>query len=364
MIRILVVDDSSVVRRAVLTALSNDPVLKVVATASDGQDAIEQLRRHPADIVITDLEMPRMDGLGLIAYLTQNYPHVPVLVLASAANPSRSTVAALAAGAVDYVTKPAGSNAGASVDAVAAALVPKIKLHASRRLGKRLSGVSSAPNEQDSLEAPAYTGPLKLREKLQTHNIDAVGVAVSTGGPQALTKFVAALPADLGVPMLIVQHMPAAFTKLLAERLDTQCVLPVREAAGGEVIGGKGELWIAPGGLHMLAERRGPRIQLALSDAAPEQSCKPAADVLLRSMAQVWGGNVLAVVMTGMGADGTAGTRHVIDAGGAAIAQDEPTSVVWGMPGSVARNGLVDSVLPLERLGREVVARVRQSRLR
>ena len=373
MIRVLVVDDSSTVRRIMLNALAGEPSVKVVATACDGVDAVEQVKSNEVDVVITDLEMPRMDGIGLISALGQSHKDLPVIVMSKAASTSRATVAALAAGAVDFVTKPGGDgdNGRMSAESLRDLLVPKIKLHAARRA--KTGAIASKPLERPtktgerpatitaSRHVPAGNGQLRPRNKQQ--RIDAVGIAISTGGPHALARFVADLPADLGVPVLVVQHMPPTFTQLLAERLDTACPLPVREAQGGEVLTGRGELWIAPGGKHLIAQRQGARVGLALNDGPSEQSCKPAADVLLRSMAQVWGQNVLCLVMTGMGADGTAGSRAIVDAGGAVMAQDEATSVVWGMPGSVVRAGLVDQVLPLEALARELTSRVRQGRM-
>lgn len=374
-IRVLVVDDSSTVRRIMLNALAGEPSVKVVATASDGVDAVEQVKANQVDVVITDLEMPRMDGIGLINALGQSHKDLPVIVMSKAASTSRATVAALAAGAVDFVTKPGGDgdNGRMSAESLRDLLVPKIKLHAARRARtatqtERAGNTPTKPGFKPggtttmlTRTAPAGTGQLRPRTKQQ--RIDAVGIAISTGGPHALARFVAELPADIGVPILVVQHMPPTFTQLLAERLDTTCALPVREAQGGEVLNGGGELWIAPGGKHLIAQRQGARIQLALNDGPPEQSCKPAADVLMRSMAQVWGQNLLGLVMTGMGADGTAGSRAIVDAGGCVMAQDEATSVVWGMPGSVVRAGLVDQVLPLDALARELTSRVRQGRL-
>lgn len=351
-IRVLVVDDSSVVRRTVLAALADESSLRVVATAVDGHDALEQMKRHTVDVVITDLEMPVMGGLELTGAIVAKYPKVPVIVLAGAAGTSRATVAALAAGAVDYVTKPAGADIDATTAALRQALVPKIQLHAARKAGIRHQSTALV-GESTRSAGHAHAAPVRTHRP--GTRIDAIGIAVSTGGPQALSQLVRDLPASLNVPILIVQHMPATFTRQLAERLATHCPLDVREAAGGEIIAGKGAVYIAPGGQHLVAEKTGTTIRLRLDDSPPEQSCKPSADVLLRSMAAVWGANMMCVVMTGMGQDGTLGGRAVADAGGLVLAQDEASSVVWGMPGSAVRAGIVSEVVALDRLGATIV---------
>lgn len=370
MIRVLIVDDSSTVRRIMLAALSGEATVKVVATASDGLDALEQLKSFAVDVVITDLEMPRMNGLELIAELTLKHRGLAVIVMSKAASNSRATVAALAAGAVDFVTKPGGDgdNGRMSAESLRNLLVPKIKLHAKGRIGPAWTvggakGVLGGHSATVQYRPNSNAGASQLRKKNPTHRIEAVAIGISTGGPHALARFVTDLPANLGVPLLIVQHMPPTFTQLLAERLASGCALSVKEAKGGETLSGRGEIWIAPGGRHLVVHRQGARILLALSDAAPEQSCRPAADVLMRSMVGVWGKSVLGVVMTGMGSDGTAGSRAIVEAGGSVLVQDEASSVVWGMPGSVVRAGLADQVVPLEMVASELSGRVRQGRL-
>ncbi len=356
-IRVLVVDDSAVIRRAVKTAIDAEPGISVVAVANDGVHALDVLRETKVDIVVSDLEMPHMDGAQLCQKISNLYPRLPVIVLSGAASQSRITVAALAGGAVDYVAKPSGANVTNVMEELRKNLVPKIKTHAMRRTRSAPMSGSQPGGSAAGGVAPTYS----LRPR-KTGRVSAVGIAVSTGGPQALSKLLAAIPADLGVPVLIVQHMPPTFTGLLADRLNGVCPLDVREAQGGEEVA-RG-VWIAPGGKHMIAVRRGTKIVLETNEDPPEQSCRPAADVLLRSMAQVWGNELLCVVLTGMGADGTNGAKTIIEAGGSVIAQDAESSVVWGMPGSVARAGLVETVLPLEMVAQEITARVRAGRLR
>lgn len=356
-IKVLLVDDSAVIRRAVKTAIEAEPGVKVVATANDGVHALDVLKDTRVDIVVSDLEMPHMDGAQLCQKIANLYPRLPVIVLSGAASQSRITVAALAGGAVDYVSKPSGANVANVMEELRMNLVPKIKTHALRRAGGHLTGMMPAGGGASATAGGSYT----LRPR-KTGRVSAVGIAVSTGGPQALSKVLADIPADLGVPVLIVQHMPPTFTGLLADRLNSVCPLEVREAQGGEEVA-RG-VWIAPGGKHMVAVRRGSKIMLETNEDPPEQSCRPAADVLLRSMAGVWGAEVLCVVLTGMGADGTNGSKSVIENGGSVISQDSESSVVWGMPGSVAKAGLVETVLPLDKVAQEITARVRAGRLR
>jgi two-component system chemotaxis response regulator CheB len=356
-IKVLVVDDSAVIRRAVKTAIEAEPGVKVVATANDGVHALDVLRETKVDIVVSDLEMPHMDGAQLCQKIANLYPRLPVIVLSGAASQSRITVAALAGGAVDYVSKPSGANVANVMEELRQNLVPKIKTHALRRMRTNPSGVM--PTGGSAAAAAGVTYTLRPRK---TNRLSAIGIAVSTGGPQALSKLLADIPADIGVPILIVQHMPPTFTGLLADRLNGVCPLEVREAQGGEEVA-RG-VWVAPGGKHMIAVRRGTKIVLETNEDPPEQSCRPAADVLLRSMANVWGQELLCVVLTGMGADGTNGAKVVVENGGSVIAQDAESSVVWGMPGSVTRAGLVETVLPLELVAQEITARVRTGRLR
>jgi two-component system chemotaxis response regulator CheB len=184
--------------------------------------------------------------------------------------------------------------------------------------------------------------------------VSAVAIGVSTGGPNALNDVIPGLPASLPAPVLIVQHMPPVFTKILAERLDTRSALTVVEAADGDLVA-PGGVWIAPGGQHMVLRREGGQVRIAITDDPPENSCRPAVDPLFRAAAEAYDGRVLAVVLTGMGQDGLRGTERLRDAGARVLAQDEATSVVWGMPGFVARNGLADDVLPLDEIGPEIV---------
>jgi two-component system chemotaxis response regulator CheB len=346
-IRVLLVDDASVVRRLVTAALNRDPALEVVGTAADGKMALERLPDLRPDVVLLDLEMPVMDGLETLVALRKSHPRLPVIMFSRFTQRGvEATVHALTLGADDYVPKPGdGLGVGPCVEEL---LIPKIKLLGRRdRPGPASSGIASAP--RPPLAVPARPGPRR---------VDVVVIAASTGGPNALAEIVAAFPPDWSVPLVIVQHMPPAFTTQLAQRLTEKSRLRVREGADGEAVAAA-QAWVAPGDHHLLVRRDGPAVRLALNQEPPVNSCRPAADVLFRSAAEVYGAGVLAVVLTGMGQDGLRGCACVREAGGQVLVQDEASSVVWSMPGAVAQAGLADQVVPLGEVGPEILRRVR-----
>jgi two-component system chemotaxis response regulator CheB len=341
-IRVLVVDDSAVVRRVVTDELSADPELAVAGTAANGQIALAKMPQVNPDLVILDVEMPDMNGIETLAELRKSYPRVPVVMFSALTERgAAATLDALALGATDYFTKPTGTGGlDESRRVIREELIPAIK-------------AICAPKPA----APAAPTPTAPAAATRASKIAAVVIGTSTGGPNALADVFKALPGDLPVPILIVQHMPPMFTRLLAERLTATTRVPVEEAALGAVLR-PGRALIAPGDFHMTVARDGFQIRAVLNQDQPENSCRPAADPLFRSAARVFGDGVLAVVLTGMGQDALRGTEAVKAAGGQVIAQDEQSSVVWGMPGFVVRNGLADKVLPLGLIGSEIVRRV------
>jgi two-component system chemotaxis response regulator CheB len=351
-VRVMLVDDSAVIRRLLGGILDGVDGIEVVGTAHNGQAAIERAPRLRPDVIVLDIEMPVVDGLTALPQLKAALPATAVVMFSTlTARAAAATLDALARGADDYVTKP--SNTG-SFEATAAPvrelLVPKLL-----GLGRRRRAATATRS------APA--APVRSADPIRDVAPDLVVIGVSTGGPQALAAMLPELPGDLPVPILITQHMPPIFTRLLAERLDAQCDLEVREAAAGDVAR-PGTAWIAPGGSHLVV-RPGTAggIRLALHDGPPVNSCKPAVDVMVGSAVDALGARTLAVVLTGMGSDGRDGAARVRRAGGRVIAQDEATSVVWGMPGAVARSGLATDVLPLDAIpGRvcELVGRARR----
>lgn len=347
-IRVLIVDDSTVVRRLLSDALGSDPELEIAGTAPNGKIALDKLSQINPDVVTLDIEMPIMDGLTTLGNLRKTYPKLPVIMFSTLTQRGAvDTLNALSLGASDYVTKP--SNVGsvtAGIAAVKTELIPKIKA-----LCPQLTRV----------DAPTIRPQPKFKHAAQPGKIELLAIGVSTGGPNALTELFRQLPVDIPVPIVIVQHMPPVFTKYLAERLDAVSPLTVREARGGEVLR-PGGAWLAPGDHHLTLSRTSHGLVTQLNQAPPENSCRPAVDVLFRSVAEHVGAGTLGVVLTGMGYDGLRGSEAICNAGGRVIVQDQATSVVWGMPGAVSQAGLADRVLPLSQIAPEILTRVRHGR--
>ncbi len=345
--RVLVVDDSVVVRKLIADALAQDPDIEVLATAAHGRIALAKLEQLEVDVVTLDIEMPVMDGLETLVHLREAHPHLPVIMFSTLTERgATATLTALERGASDYVTKP--SNVGSieqSREAVRTQLVPKIlALAARRRPGDAARQVAPTPRVAPALR-PAPTA---------TPQVLVIGS--STGGPDALTRVLPQLPPDLPVPVLVTQHMPPVFTRQFAERLDGKCHLRVSEAVAGDRIEA-GRVLIAPGDWHLRVGGR-PGAPVAVLDQGPQENfCRPAVDVLFRSATAYYGPRVLAVVLTGMGSDGALGVIEIAQSGGEAIVQDEETSVVWGMPGAAAATGMVSQVLPLDLVAPAVIAR-------
>ena len=346
-IKVLVVDDSVVVRRLLTEMLSNDPALEVVGTAANGRMALAKLPLVRPDIVVLDVEMPEMNGLETLAAIRKSDRRLPVIMFSTlTVRGASATLDALALGATDYVTKPSGTNGSGALGHTKHELIEKIKLFGGNDL------TSAGPT-------PVQVAPPQARPRQPSYGqlVEVIAIGISTGGPNALAELLPCFPADLPVPILIVQHMPPVFTKLLAERLDTKAQIRVEEARAGEMVK-PGTALLAPGDFHMTVERTGADVFIRTNQGAPENSCRPAADVLFRSVAATYGPGTLAAVMTGMGQDGLRGCEEIRSVGGQIVVQDEFSSVVWGMPGFVARAGLADQVVPLSALGTEIISRV------
>jgi two-component system chemotaxis response regulator CheB len=356
-IRILVVDDSVVIRRMLTGVLSEDPQLEIAGSAANGRIALSKIPQVNPDIVILDVEMPELNGIETLAELRKTYPVLPVIMYSTlTTRGAEATLDALTLGATDYVTKPSNvGSAAQGMECIRTELATKIKAICSRTTGLDLSLASMPPPRANQIHERKAIIPRRAER------VDIVAIGVSTGGPNALAELIPALPGDFPVPIVIVQHMPPIFTHLLAERLSTQSQITVEEGAPAKAIK-PAEAWVAPGDYHMVVAREGTTVRLHTHQGPPENSCRPAVDVLFRSVAEVYQSHALAIVMTGMGQDGYRGSEHIRDAGGQVLAQDEATSVVWGMPGFVAHAGLADKVLPLGELAPEICRRVRLGR--
>ncbi len=355
-IRILIVDDSVVIRKVLCDALASDPAVQVAGTASDGRIALAKITQLHPDLITLDVEMPNLSGLETIAEIRKLQPKLPIIMFSTLTERgAATTLDALALGASDYVTKP--SNTGSlevTIERIRQELIPKIKALCQGHAAT--DKTHATPFSKTKPEIAQKLAPARPAAR-----VDLLAIGTSTGGPNALAELLPALPKDLPVPIVIVQHMPPLFTRLLADRLDKQAAIGVHEGEAGKKLE-PGQAWIAPGNHHMTVERCGTSVQLGINQEPPENSCRPAVDPLFRSAANVFGPAVLAVVLTGMGSDGVQGARLIRERGGQVFIQDEESSVVWGMPGQVAAAGYVDAIYPLSRMAGEIVKRILQLR--
>ena len=351
-IRVMIVDDSVVIRRLVTHALEQDPLIELVGSASNGSIGLQRIPQLNPDVLTLDIEMPDMDGLEMLRRIRVEYPKLRVIMFSTLTERGAAkTLEALTLGADDYVAK--ASNEGSlslSMTRLREAMLPKIKQFF------RQSAPTLSPTLREAAIPPA--GPmtvrpqsLPLRTKLRPK---VLVIGVSTGGPTALGAILPLLPADFPLPVLVVQHMPALFTRLLAERLHSTCRLPVAEGAHGDLVE-PGRILIAPGDFHMKIVADGAQVRIALDQTMRMNSCRPAVDALFASTGEVYGGSALAVILTGMGQDGLRGAEILKAQGASILAQDEATSVVWGMPGAVVNAGLADRVLPLDQVIPEIL---------
>jgi two-component system chemotaxis response regulator CheB len=348
-VRVMLCDDSPTARTAMGRVLEMDPQVRVVARAGDGRQALEILRALPAadrpDVLLLDLEMPVMDGMTVLPLLLKAQPRLAIIVASALSQKgAEATMAAMRAGAADYIPKPTAAGGGVRDPAFQAELLAKVKGWA------RMRTQPSAPVLPPTMGLPrpaARVGILTPRPRV-------LAVGSSTGGPQALATFVRALRGPVPVPIVMVQHMPAGFTAMLADHLGRLGGPPAAEAKDGETLL-PGRIYLAPGDKHLLIENNGGALVGRLNSGPPENFCRPAVDPTLRSLVTACEGRVTAVILTGMGSDGMLGCKAVAAAGGTVLAQDEASSVVWGMPGAVARAGLAQALLPPEQLAERVM---------
>jgi two-component system chemotaxis response regulator CheB len=346
-IKVLIADDSVVIRKMLSDTMNQDPAIEVVGTAANGSICLKKIPLVKPDIISLDIEMPEMNGLEALEKIRAEWPDLPVIMFSTLTQSgATATLDALAKGATDYVTKPStATGLDQGIERIKSELIIKIKALCSETVG--LDIPNSLPKPK-----PAVIQPEDLKraqEQKALHRIDVVTIGVSTGGPNALADLMPAFPANFPVPIVIAQHMPPYFTKLLADRLNSKTELTVQECENGSVLQ-PGHVYIAPGDYHMVVEQHKDDVVALVNQEPQENFCRPSADVLFRSVAKAFGRNALAVVMTGMGHDGTNGCQHIQDRGGQVIVQDEATSVVWGMPGFVVKGRLADQILPLDQI--------------
>jgi two-component system chemotaxis response regulator CheB len=358
-LRVLVVDDAVIYRKIVTELLAEVPEVEVVGSAANGKIALQKIEQLKPDLITLDLEMPEVDGLGVLRQLRAvGSPAAAIMLSSVTEQGAAATIAALELGAIDFVVKPSGKSIEENISKLRQELRSRIVAYA-RTLGVKRLLAATTPSTA-AAPAPRHVEPSPAPQKhvvppvISNRPPEVVLIGISTGGPKALTQMLPRLPAELPVPVLIVQHMPPVFTRSLANDLDLRCKLRVSEAEEGQPVL-RGSILIAPGGRQMGLRREGDSIVARITDDPPENSCRPSVDYLFRSAVAIYGGNALAVIMTGMGSDGTAGCRLLRQRGARVIAQDEASCVVFGMPREPIAQGLVDVVAPLDRIATEIV---------
>jgi two-component system chemotaxis response regulator CheB len=352
MISVLVVDDSALVRRLVSGVLDAAAGIQVVGVAHNGAQALERVDALRPDLVTLDIEMPVMDGLTAMRELRRRHPRLPVIMVSTLTQEgAAATLDALAAGASDYVTKPTNSLSLAnSLSELREQLIPRVRALAGWGYPSRPAARPPARVAAAGAGAGSGASPTPARRTRSAQPTQVIAIGSSTGGPDALARVLGSLTECPSVPIVAVQHMPPLFTAMLAQRLNRLGPATVVEAEAGQRLV-PGTVYIAPGGRHLEVQRRGAVTVTALQDREPENYSRPSVDVLFRSVALAYPGSAIGVVLTGMGHDGRSGCEHLSRTGALIVAQDQPSSVVWGMPGAVTEAGLADAVLALDAIG-------------
>lgn len=368
-LKILIVDDTVTYRQILTAVCAGIGDAEVIGTASNGEIALLRISKTPPDLVLLDVSMPVMDGLETLKAIRDEYPDIDVIMVSGFNRGNVNlTMKALSLGALDFVAKPQGTTPDGSLALLRKSLAPLISLVKIRKYSRQTKKLSTPYSKAvspvwEKPVPPLFRPPAGTSERLSTEpvkkkpigRIDVVAIGVSTGGPNTLQRIIPFLDSEIKAPILTVQHMPPMFTASLAERLDRESNISVVEAKDGEPVE-KRCMYIAPGGSHMVVRRNPSGADIIeIVDSPPVNSCKPSVDVLLRSLPLVYGGNILAVILTGMGRDGASGVSAIRRRGGYCIVQDEATSVVWGMPQSVVEANDADEILPLDRIAQRIM---------
>jgi len=361
-IKVLLVDDSTIVRAFIARTLEADPEIKIVASVPNGQMGVASAARHHPDIVVLDIEMPIMDGIEALPKIIEASPGTKVLMCSTlTVRNAEITMKAFELGAADCIAKPTNSGEINAADSFKVDLLRMVKLIGRRaqRAAAKTPSDHASPGAQDAKhtfsggtygalksKTPFELRPSKLGE---TFHPAVLAIGSSTGGPQALFKVISHFK-NLPIPIILTQHMPATFTKILAQHIQDQTGVRALEGEEGMAVE-NGTVYVAPGGFHMTFARQGTKTLIHLDTGPPENYCKPSVDPMIRSAMTIWGSRILCTILTGMGSDGLNGCKALVDAGGKVVAQDQETSVVWGMPGAVAIAGVCSAVLPLQEIG-------------
>nr|WP_321398663.1 chemotaxis-specific protein-glutamate methyltransferase CheB [uncultured Desulfobacter sp.] len=369
LLKILIVDDSVFYRQLLSSLITDMPGAGKVGTASNGKIAVEKVNLNPPDLVLVDMVMPEMDGLETLKIIKASHPQVTVIMISGADKISAElTMKALEAGALDFVPKPQEDSAQSAAKALKETLAPLVAIVRTRKYRRTVQQISTVNKAGD--REPSGGQELKITgsddgvcvQNSLPGRVDVVTIGVSTGGPNALKKIIPGLPADFPVPILAVQHMPPKFTASLAESLDRISGITVVEGASNQPVK-NGVMYIAPGGVHMVVRSAGAAGKvLGLTDSPPVHNCRPAVDVLFRSVGLVYPKNILMVILTGMGSDGAAGVSAIRRKGGYCLVQDRESAVVWGMPGAVVEKGEADEICPLHRMAARICEIVSKGR--
>ncbi len=360
-IKVLIVDDTVVYRKIVKDILTGNSDIEIVGTASDGELALRKIKELNPDLLTLDLEMPNLDGLGVLKQIKeQNLPVGAIMISSLTKDGAQATIRALKLGAFDFVAKPVGSSVEESVAILKNDLLSKIRAYKQSLIGQSVHIDIPKAADKRKTQLPEFA----IKSQNMPENVpEIVCIGISTGGPQSLGYVLPRIPKDFPLPILIVQHMPPKFTKSLAEDLNNRSRVTIKEAEDSELIK-PGYVYIAPGGQHMKVKKIMANTHIQITDDPPENNCKPSVDYLFRSVSMTFGGNAIAVIMTGMGNDGTLGCRLLKRKGATIIAQNQETCVVYGMPKGPIEEGLADAIVPLEEIADKLSEYVTQSCLK